>query len=413
MYHHKNTDDTAKLNKIAIKYFGNFAPQLFNCVIKLFFFILLSICLACCGTAVKPEVDAEGDTILQNKTTDIASPIAAEITRVQTATVLRTTFYERIESNGILKAAQDQIITAPINSKIISFNKINGQYTAIGTTLLLLETTAVQYRLQRAQISLFNSKKEYESQLLGYEALLKDRTVAEAADIKKKLQISAGLTNAEQEIKEATHEISEAQVKATFTGVLADIKIQQGQMVAVGQPLLRMYNPHKLLLEIKILEADIALIKIGCPANVTPLAQSTFTYAARVVEVNPIVDENGMVNVKLEVVSANENNNSASPVKSQGHNILFPGMNCTALIKVPVLQTLLVPKEAVVMRNNKAVVFTVKEGKAFWNYITVGRDNGKEVEITKGLVAGQTVITTNNLQLAHDAPVIADTTHNN
>ena len=80
-------------------------------------------------------------------------------------------------------------------------------------------------------------------------------------------------------------------------------------------------------------------------------------------------------------------------------------MNCTAVIKAPASRSLIVPKEAVVMRSGKAVVFTLQDGKAKWNYVAVGKDNGKEVEIKEGVTAGQKVITTNNLQLAHDAPV--------
>jgi len=40
---------------------------------------------------------------------------------------------------------------------------------------------------------------------------------------------------------------------------------------------------------------------------------------------------------------------------------------------------------------------------AKWNYVTVGREKGKEFEILEGLTEGQQVIVTNNLQLAHDA----------
>lgn len=103
-----------------------------------------------------------------------------------------------------------------------------------------------------------------------------------------------------------------------------------------------------------------------------------------------------MVLVKLKIASAR------SPREGK---MLFPGMNCTATIKLPFEKTLVVPKESVVMRSGKAVVFTLEDGKAKWNYVTTGRDNGKEVEIKEGLQPNQKVITTNNLQLAHDALV--------
>jgi multidrug efflux pump subunit AcrA (membrane-fusion protein) len=72
---------------------------------------------------------------------------------------------------------------------------------------------------------------------------------------------------------------------------------------------------------------------------------------------------------------------------------------------VPAAERIVLPKEAVVIRVGRAVVFTAEDGRAKWNFITTGRDNGKEVEILDGLTEGKEVIITNNLQLAHDAPV--------
>src|SRR5690606_4084492 len=94
-----------------------------------------------------------------------------------------------------------------------------------------------------------------------------------------------------------------------------------------------------------------------------------------------------------------------SPAKGAGRYNLFPGMNCTAEIKILLTETLVVPKEALVIRNGKNVVFTLENGKARWNYVVAGRQNGEEVEILEGLSNGQKAITTNNLQLAHETPV--------
>jgi membrane fusion protein (multidrug efflux system) len=84
---------------------------------------------------------------------------------------------------------------------------------------------------------------------------------------------------------------------------------------------------------------------------------------------------------------------------------IYPGMHGSAIIKVPSKKTLLVPKEAVVIRGNRSVVFTYENGLAKWNYVTVGRNNGVEIEIMEGLEKNVKVITSNNLQLAHEAVV--------
>ena len=111
----------------------------------------------------------------------------------------------------------------------------------------------------------------------------------------------------------------------------------------------------------------------------------------RVMAINPKVDENGLVQVTLTLKSSKN---------------LLPGMNARAIIRAPQRNSLVVPKDAVVYRSGRAVIFTIENGKeSKWNYVEVGRDNGREIEVLDGIPENSTVITTNNLQLAHQAPV--------
>ena len=69
---------------------------------------------------------------------------------------------------------------------------------------------------------------------------------------------------------------------------------------------------------------------------------------------------------------------------------------------------LLVPREAVVVRDQKKLVFIVREGKAFWCYVETGLENDEFIEITNSvfdLKAGEPVIVEGHFALAHNAPV--------
>jgi membrane fusion protein, multidrug efflux system len=326
----------------------------------------------------------------RNKKKEVV-PVTETATTVTTRPSVLKKFDYIIQANGKIKSLKEQVITADITGRLLICNAKTGGSFSSGSIILKYETTAMEHRLQRALLQQFNNQREYESQLLGYENLIKDKTEAEADDIRQKLRISSGLAGAEQEIKEATYELTRAAVKAPFAGVLADVKVQQGQLVRIGEELYKIYDPRSQMLEVKILEADISLLNKSITADITPVSGSSPLCRAALYEINPYVDENGMVTVRLRIL-----NSSAQ---------LFPGMNCTVVIKIPMTAALLVPKEAVVMRDGKPVVFTLEAGKAKWNYVTTGRENGKEVEVLSGLSAGQVVITSNNLQLGNDAPV--------
>jgi membrane fusion protein (multidrug efflux system) len=140
-----------------------------------------------------------------------------------------------------------------------------------------------------------------------------------------------------------------------------------------------------------VLEVDALRLKPGIQAEVNVAGEES-SYSGRVAELNPRVDEKtGMVNVTILIAQ-----NNAS---------LLPGMHVQVVLRLPYEQHLIVPKEAVVIRSGRAVVFTAEDGLAKWNYVNTGRENGREVEILDGLTEGKAVIVTNNLQLAHDAKI--------
>jgi membrane fusion protein, multidrug efflux system len=334
---------------------------------------------------------------VEHNETELEEPAAGpNITGVSCALSKDTIFNYFISVNGKIKSFQDRIFVAPTGTRLVRFGGMPGKSYAAGSAIAQFDIIAYQHRLQRGELDKFNADKEYQSQLLGYENLLKGMSEAEAEAIRKKLKISTGLLTAEQDIKEASYDLSVATIKAPFSGILANVAVKEGEMLAAGKEMFRLYDPGQLGLEVKVLESDIGLVKKNMPASISPLSDPASQFPAQVEDINPYVDENGMITVILKL---------NPPKKAVSFRELYPGMNCTGSIHIPGNFSLLVPKEAVVMRSDRAVVFTLENGKAKWNYVVTGRDNGREIEIKEGLIKGKKVITSNNLQLAHDAPV--------
>jgi len=220
--------------------------------------------------------------------------------------------------------------------------------------------------------------------------LLTGKSQQEGEEVRKKLRAASGLAGIELEIKELDYEKQQALIRAPVSGVLSDVKVQAGMRIKTGQELFRIYSAQDLYAEIKVLESDLGLLRTGQSANVNPLAMPDKNYAATLSEINPSIDVNGMVLVRLKI---------ARPAG------LLPGMNLEASINVPQKRAVVVPKSAVVQRGGRPVVFTYEDGLAKWNYVTTGLDNGKQIEIVEGVKAGMEVLTSNNLQISHDAPV--------
>ncbi|MFW6095625.1 MAG: efflux RND transporter periplasmic adaptor subunit, partial [Bacteroidota bacterium] len=85
---------------------------------------------------------------------------------------------------------------------------------------------------------------------------------------------------------------------------------------------------------------------------------------------------------------------------------LMEGMNTKVLAKTELQNKLVIPKSAMVLRQNKEVVFTVQNDSiATWNYIETGEENSRYYTVEDGLKPGDTVITSGNINLAHESTI--------
>ena len=139
-----------------------------------------------------------------------------------------------------------------------------------------------------------------------------------------------------------------------------------------------------------VLEYEYPLSKAAARWVIRPDDSAVASCSGAGSEITPLGDENGMVRVTARV---------------HGGGRLFDGMNVRVSVKRSLSDQLTVPKTAVVLRSGKQVVFTLDDGKAMWNYVQTGTENLDEYTITDGLTEGMIVITSGNVNLAHESPV--------
>jgi hypothetical protein len=88
------------------------------------------------------------------------------------------------------------------------------------------------------------------------------------------------------------------------------------------------------------------------------------------------------------------------------------GMNVKLLIEKELPARLVVPKSAVVMRDNEEVLFRYRDGKAHWTYVNTLMDNSSQYVVVANtergadLQAGDIIIITGNLNLANETEVV-------
>jgi multidrug efflux pump subunit AcrA (membrane-fusion protein) len=84
----------------------------------------------------------------------------------------------------------------------------------------------------------------------------------------------------------------------------------------------------------------------------------------------------------------------------------MPGMYATVSIQTETFANrLLVPKAALLVRDQRPLVFVAQQGLAKWHYVDVENENDQFIAIRSGIEPGDTVIVDGHYTLAHDARI--------
>jgi membrane fusion protein, multidrug efflux system len=345
------------------------------------FFLCISIAFVSCTTTAK---DPEQEVKVESLRAEL-KPTEVEVVQTQIKP-----FEYIISSSGKIEAEEEAEVFVQYGGQLEKLTVANGAVIQKGQLLASLNNDKQKLEMQKAENHYKDREIEFNSLKLGYTSGLKGND-SSSLSIKETLMISSGLAGAKLSLEQAKLDYSQTLHKAPISGKIANLAVKKNQQLKAGDLLCKIYSADKLLITTKVLESEIGKLKQGQAAIVNPVSDPGTEYKARVHEINPFVDEHGMVQIKLKLMNTTG---------------LLPGMNAHVKIFIPYNKNIIVPKQAVVLRSGKEVVFTLENGLAKWNYVKSGMENGVEVEILKGLKEGAEVIVTNNLQLAHDAPVV-------
>lgn len=206
----------------------------------------------------------------------------------------------------------------------------------------------------------------------------------------------SGLTAAEAQVARAWYNVENCRITAPFPGVASRIQVHPGEVVSAGQTLLTLINLNQLELKLRILESELGAVKIGETIYATFAAYPDTLFPGKIIGIDPKVDPETRTGTVIALIE-----NRGGKLKS--------GMFATVRVVVNRYPNrLLVPREAVVERDQRQLVFIVRNGKAFWCYVETGLENDDYIEIVSSafnLKAGELVIVEGHFALAHNAPV--------
>lgn len=336
--------------------------------------------LAACGG--NPEKSAEGE-----ETVETRLPEEENIVTVQTLEL--ADFHHELISNGKLTARHYADLRFAASEPVARIYVKNGERVTKGQKLAELSMFRLDNKVAQSAVALENAKLELQDVLIGQGYKLADTASVPAATMKL-AKVKSGYEQALAQHELDVYEREHAVLTAPFDGVVANLFAKEYNVPSDTEAFCTVIDPASLEASFSVLESELPLIRVGDKTEIVPFAGSGQSVAGRISEINPLVDENGMVQVKTSVERSRD---------------LYEGMNVRVKIQRSLGKQLVIPKSAVVLRSGRQVVFTLKDGKAQWIYVKTGLENTDSYTVVEGLAEKDVVITSGNVNLADQVPV--------
>ena len=306
------------------------------------------------------------------------------VAQVETVKLHKGKIKETFTAYGVVLPLPEKLMTisVPYTSQVNKMLVNQGQIVQQGNVLLTLKPGAsAMLQLEQAQRELAAALRD--NQLLQERIRLKlatqqnmvtSRLRVEQAKVMIKNLVDQGISK-------------EQQIRAQNAGIIYLVSVQQGQIVPAGAPLLQLVDQNQWMVRLGIEPEDYNHLQVGQQVLITP--------------VNTPVSE--PVKGHIEIIT-----DQIDPTTRLLNVFVRPALNQTLLINdfvegriiISTVNTLLVPRQAILPDNGGYSLFTVENGHAVKHRVRMGLENDKEVEvIAADLKAQDEVVVLGNYEL--------------
>ncbi len=313
---------------------------------------LLALGLLAGGLACARKESTAAAPVLPKATVRLASGTAADGVLSIAATLQST----RSATISTRMAAQVRRVAAQ-----------EGQRVEAGALLLSLSDDDLQGQLKAAETGL-QTAEAYLRRVQNLQAL-KASTPAELE------QATAQTEQARAGVAGLKAQIAYTQIRAPFAGVVQARRVNEGDFVGPGMPLLEFVSEGQLELVASVSEDEARTLKIG---QKLPFECEGRRGEAQITALSP----------------------GGDPVSHRGtlraRALDGKGLRTGAFARLEVpgqkVQGLSVPKSALVQRGELSGVYVAREGRAELRWLSLGDASGDRVPVKSGLKAGEAVI---------------------
>lgn len=371
-------------------------------------------------------------------------------TKVTAEPVKKRTIIEKVSATGKVYPEVEVEITSEVSGTIVELTVAEGDSVQEGQLLAKIDPEAIESIVERTEAAAQSSRAQLESSRAQVQQLeaqyentmrvhnrneqLYEEGVISQADFEASeaalKTAAANLEAAKQNVQSASYNVKSAlatvkeqrenlsrtAIYAPMTGTISELYKKKGEQVVgtaqmAGTPILKIANLSAIEVRVDVSETDILRVQIGDTAEievdahldgsflgvVTQIAQS----AANLSGMQLTSDQVTNFEVRIRLLPS-----SYKELMKSKQSPFLPGMSAAADIRTKeVADVLTLPISAVTTRTTddlgieqeeeerREVVFAIQGDTVDLREVSIGIQDNKYIQITKGLVLGDSVVT--------------------
>lgn len=317
--------------------------------------------------------------------TDVVAQAAGDVA-VKTSTVQNLALDLDFVVNGNFAPWAQMDFAAESSGRVVKLLADEGTYVKVGQTLAIVDAGILNVDMESAQTVLDNALRDQQR----FENAFKTGGVTQQQLDQARLAVE----NAKARVAQSKIRVGDANVRATINGVVNKRYVEPGAYVTPGSKLFELVDVSRLKLAVTVSESQVAQLKIGDTVQVKVSVFPDKNYRGRVSFIAAKADASLNFPVEIELAS-------------NPGNQLRAGMYGTAVFRFGNQTTsLVVPRAAFAGSVSSNQVFVVgSDNVARIRKVIAGRIMGDKVQILEGVTAGETVITSGQINLVDGSKV--------
>ncbi len=304
---------------------------------------------------------------------------------------------------GSLRGNREADLAANASGRVLSVAFERGAHVNEGRVLATLDTRAAELSAAeaRAQADSVRAQEEQAKDECSRYVQLKEKGAVSDLEYDQRiaqcrtLPLSAQAASARADL--AAQNVGDGQIRAPFTGIIAERFVEVGQFVRQDSKVATIVSVDPIRLELAIPEAEVA--------RVSPGAEVSFAVSAY-----PDRQFSGKVRFVSGVVRRTTRDRVVEALVPNPERQLLPGMFADAQLRVGSQQLPSVPKSALAQRGDHTHLFVVSDGRLEERVVALGAAVGDRVSVQRGLRIGEHVVVSdasvlgNGQKVAQSAP---------